>query len=216
MGKCKSVADATAGQWLIPIALSGSDAWTRMVPNRKSGGISLLVWTCTKNSLSLNLKWLCSDGKFRTVSLWPFSHSVSFLQRVLVHTAETTRLRYFTQLLLGRGQPLMLVGHAGVGKTVFVRDTLASLSDDYVVSCVPFNYYTTSAALQSKCCSCLPSGDRRSASVALARCSAGWSIVLMRQGCVFDPWSGHVQESVNECINKWINKSLSLSQIIVF
>ncbi|XP_045053259.2 dynein axonemal heavy chain 11 isoform X2 [Desmodus rotundus] len=70
------------------------------------------------------------------------------LQRVLVHTAETTRLRYFTQLLLGRGQPLMLVGHAGVGKTVFVRDTLASLSDDYVVSCVPFNYYTTSAALQ--------------------------------------------------------------------
>ncbi|XP_035866411.1 dynein heavy chain 11, axonemal isoform X1 [Phyllostomus discolor] len=70
------------------------------------------------------------------------------LQRVLVHTSETTRLRYFTQLLLEKGQPLMLVGHAGVGKTVFVRDTLASLSEDYIVSCVPFNYYTTSAALQ--------------------------------------------------------------------
>ncbi|XP_023606561.1 dynein heavy chain 11, axonemal, partial [Myotis lucifugus] len=70
------------------------------------------------------------------------------LQRVLVHTPETTRLRYFTELLLEKGQPLMLVGYAGVGKTVFVGDTLASLSEDYVVSRVPFNYHTTSAALQ--------------------------------------------------------------------
>ncbi|XP_015413618.1 PREDICTED: dynein heavy chain 11, axonemal [Myotis davidii] len=70
------------------------------------------------------------------------------LQRVLVHTSETTRLRYFTELLLEKGQPLMLVGYAGVGKTVFVGDTLAGLSEDYVVSRVPFNYHTTSAALQ--------------------------------------------------------------------
>ena len=47
----------------------------------------------------------------------------------------------------------MLVGNAGVGKTVFLSDTLASLSEDYIVSRVPFNYYTTSAALQSKCLS---------------------------------------------------------------
>ncbi|KAK1334847.1 hypothetical protein QTO34_004418 [Cnephaeus nilssonii] len=65
------------------------------------------------------------------------------LQRVLVHTAETTRLRYFMELLLEKGQPLMLVGYAGVGKTVFVGDMLASLSEDYVVSRVPFNYHTT-------------------------------------------------------------------------
>ncbi|XP_019507533.1 PREDICTED: dynein heavy chain 11, axonemal [Hipposideros armiger] len=70
------------------------------------------------------------------------------LQRVLVHTPETTRLRYFTELLLEKGQPLMLVGNAGVGKTVFVGDTLARLSEDYIVSRVPFNYYTTSAVLQ--------------------------------------------------------------------
>lgn len=56
----------------------------------------------------------------------------------------------------------MLVGYAGVGKTVFVGDMLASLSEDYVVSRVPFNYHTTSAALQSKCSSCLHSGDKRS------------------------------------------------------
>ncbi|ELV10171.1 Dynein heavy chain 11, axonemal [Tupaia chinensis] len=42
----------------------------------------------------------------------------------------------------------MLVGNAGVGKTVFVGDTLTNLSEDYLVSRVPFNYYTTSAALQ--------------------------------------------------------------------
>uniref|UniRef100_A0A8C4MX33 Dynein axonemal heavy chain 11 n=1 Tax=Equus asinus asinus TaxID=83772 RepID=A0A8C4MX33_EQUAS len=70
------------------------------------------------------------------------------LQVVLVHTSETTRLRYFVELLLEKGQPLMLVGNAGVGKTVFVGDILASLSEDYVVSRIPFNYYTTSAALQ--------------------------------------------------------------------
>uniref|UniRef100_G3U465 Dynein axonemal heavy chain 11 n=1 Tax=Loxodonta africana TaxID=9785 RepID=G3U465_LOXAF len=70
------------------------------------------------------------------------------LQTVLVHTSETTCLRYFIDLLLEKGKPLMLVGNAGVGKTIFVGDTLASLSEDYIVARVPFNYYTTSAALQ--------------------------------------------------------------------
>ncbi|XP_052595155.1 dynein axonemal heavy chain 11 isoform X2 [Peromyscus californicus insignis] len=70
------------------------------------------------------------------------------LKTVLVHTPETTRLRYFTELLLEKGKPLMLVGNAGVGKTAFLSDTLASLPEDYIVSRVPFNYYTTSAALQ--------------------------------------------------------------------
>ena len=27
----------------------------------------------------------------------------------------------------------------------------------------------------------------------------------------FDPWSGHIQDSTNECINKWNNKSMFLS-----
>ncbi|KAM8981229.1 dynein axonemal heavy chain 11 isoform 1-T1 [Sarcophilus harrisii] len=70
------------------------------------------------------------------------------LQAVLVPTQETTRLRYFADLLLAKGQPLMLVGSAGVGKTLFVSDTLAELSEDYMVSKVPFNYYMTSSILQ--------------------------------------------------------------------
>uniref|UniRef100_A0A670JQ67 Dynein axonemal heavy chain 11 n=1 Tax=Podarcis muralis TaxID=64176 RepID=A0A670JQ67_PODMU len=70
------------------------------------------------------------------------------LQAVLVHTSETTCLRYFTDLLLEKGKPVMLVGNAGVGKTVFIEQCLAGLSEDFLVSKVPFNYYTTSAALQ--------------------------------------------------------------------
>ena len=33
----------------------------------------------------------------------------------------------------------------------------------------------------------------------------------IRQGCGFDPQSGHIQESTNECISKWNNKSMFLS-----
>ncbi|XP_060103688.1 dynein axonemal heavy chain 11 [Heteronotia binoei] len=70
------------------------------------------------------------------------------LQAVLVHTSETTCLKYFTNLLLEKSKPVMLVGNAGVGKTVFIGERLAGLSEDFLVSRVPFNYYTTSAALQ--------------------------------------------------------------------
>ncbi|XP_066570660.1 dynein axonemal heavy chain 11 [Amia ocellicauda] len=70
------------------------------------------------------------------------------LQAVLVHTSETVRLRFFVDLLLDQGRPVMLVGNAGVGKTALVGDTMSGLSEDYMVSKVPFNYYTTSAMLQ--------------------------------------------------------------------
>ncbi|XP_041102237.1 dynein heavy chain 11, axonemal-like [Polyodon spathula] len=70
------------------------------------------------------------------------------LQAVLVHTSETTRLRYFVDLLLERGKPVMLAGNAGVGKTALVGDRMGGLSEEYMVSNVPLNYYTTSAMLQ--------------------------------------------------------------------
>ncbi|XP_019728452.1 dynein heavy chain 11, axonemal isoform X3 [Hippocampus comes] len=70
------------------------------------------------------------------------------LQAVLVHTAETLRLRYFMDLLLERRQPLMLVGNAGVGKTALVRHKLDGLPESYTTTKIPFNYYTTSLALQ--------------------------------------------------------------------
>lgn len=53
-------------------------------------------------------------------------------------------------LLLQRGKPIMLIGNAGVGKTILVSDKVAKLKEDYMVAKVPFNYYTTSAMLQRK------------------------------------------------------------------
>ncbi|KAK2822251.1 hypothetical protein Q5P01_022316 [Channa striata] len=70
------------------------------------------------------------------------------LQTVLVHTPETICLTYFMDLLLQRGKPIMLVGNAGVGKTILVSDKVAKLKEDFMVAKVPFNYYTTSAMLQ--------------------------------------------------------------------
>ncbi|NXS46386.1 DYH9 protein, partial [Balaeniceps rex] len=71
------------------------------------------------------------------------------LQACLVPTTETVRVRYFMDRLLERQRPVMLVGNAGMGKSVLVGDKLSSLDTDaYVVKRVPFNYYTTSAMLQ--------------------------------------------------------------------
>ncbi|XP_053294795.1 dynein axonemal heavy chain 11 [Pleuronectes platessa] len=70
------------------------------------------------------------------------------LQTVLVHTPETICLTYLMDLLLQRGKPIMLVGNAGVGKTILVSDKVAKLKEAYMVAKVPFNYYTTSAMLQ--------------------------------------------------------------------
>ncbi|CAG5911397.1 unnamed protein product [Menidia menidia] len=72
------------------------------------------------------------------------------LQACVVHTTETIRVRYFMDRLLERRRPVMLVGNAGTGKSVLVREKLESLDPEkYMVKNVPFNYYTTSAMLQA-------------------------------------------------------------------
>ena len=70
------------------------------------------------------------------------------LQSVLVHTTETVRYRYFIDLLMSHGRPVMLVGNAGCGKTVLINDKLSSLDENMMVTMIPFNYYTTSLVLQ--------------------------------------------------------------------
>ncbi|XP_025160705.1 dynein beta chain, ciliary-like [Harpegnathos saltator] len=70
------------------------------------------------------------------------------LQSALVPTGETTRLRFFLDLLLKKRVPVMLVGGAGCGKSVIMADKLANLSDTYNVVNVPLNFYTTSDTLQ--------------------------------------------------------------------
>ncbi|XP_058061407.1 LOW QUALITY PROTEIN: dynein beta chain, ciliary-like [Anopheles bellator] len=70
------------------------------------------------------------------------------LQSMLVPTTETTRLRWFMDILIEQKHPVMLVGGAGSGKSVIVADKLGSLSYKYAVTNVPFNFYTTSEMLQ--------------------------------------------------------------------
>ena len=51
-------------------------------------------------------------------------------------------------MLIERRRPVMLVGAAGTGKTVLLQNKLTKLSEDYMVTNVPFNFYTTSEMLQ--------------------------------------------------------------------
>ncbi|XP_070509872.1 dynein beta chain, ciliary-like [Chironomus tepperi] len=70
------------------------------------------------------------------------------LQSTLVPTADTTRLRYFMDMLIDKRHPVMLVGGSGTGKSVIVSDKLQSMSDNFAIQNVPFNFYTTSEMLQ--------------------------------------------------------------------
>lgn len=44
--------------------------------------------------------------------------------------------------------PVMLVGNSGCGKTVLVSEKLTTLSENYAIANIPFNFYTTSEMLQ--------------------------------------------------------------------
>ncbi|KYN05431.1 Dynein beta chain, ciliary [Cyphomyrmex costatus] len=70
------------------------------------------------------------------------------LQAVLVYTSESIRIKYFLDLLMPDKHPIMLVGTAGCGKTVLIAEKLLQLSENYAVSNVPFNFYTSSEMLQ--------------------------------------------------------------------
>lgn len=65
----------------------------------------------------------------------------------MVATNETTRTRFFMDLLIQKQKPVMLVGSAGSGKSVSVAAKLAALPDSYAIVNVPLNFYTTSGKL---------------------------------------------------------------------
>lgn len=65
-----------------------------------------------------------------------------------MHTPESIRIKYFVDLLMEHKHPVMLVGTAGSGKTALVIEKLASLSENYIVTSVPFNFYTTSGTFK--------------------------------------------------------------------
>jgi len=52
------------------------------------------------------------------------------------------------KMLIKIQRPFMLVGNAGLGKTVLVNNMLQALGEDFLIANVPFNFYTTSEMLQ--------------------------------------------------------------------
>lgn len=70
------------------------------------------------------------------------------LQSTLVHTPETVRLRWFLDILIDKRLPIMFVGGAGCGKSVIFADKFASLSENYALTNIPLNFYTSSEMLQ--------------------------------------------------------------------
>ena len=94
-------------------------------------------WSQTPSYL-LSQLFVAHLGVALLLSILPF-------QAALVHTVETTRIRFFMDLLIQKGIPVMLVGLAGTGKTVLMNDKLTSLNPDlWAVTNAPFNFYTTS------------------------------------------------------------------------
>eukprot|EP01135_Chromosphaera_perkinsii_P002940 Nk52_evm51s230 gene=Nk52_evmTU51s230 len=79
----------------------------------------------------------------------PYNHDPDMpLQDVLVATSETIRIRFVSDILAEQGIPIMLIGNAGCGKTVLIKNKLAEYGDDKMVVNVSFNNYTTAAMLQ--------------------------------------------------------------------
>ena len=69
-------------------------------------------------------------------------------QATLVHSNETTRLRFFIDLLVANNKPILLIGNAGLGKTVLINYKLGRLDENFTIANIPFNFYTTSEMLQ--------------------------------------------------------------------
>mmetsp|Transcript_10755 Transcript_10755/g.40251 ORF Transcript_10755/g.40251 Transcript_10755/m.40251 type:complete len:4525 (-) Transcript_10755:51-13625(-) len=71
------------------------------------------------------------------------------LANMMVPTEETTSVKFFMDILIPMGYPILLVGNAGCGKTKLVEQQLVSLNkDEYENKTINFNYYTGAENLQ--------------------------------------------------------------------
>lgn len=72
------------------------------------------------------------------------------MSAALVPTTETVRVRYWMNLLVDAGKPVLLVGAPGTGKTANIIDKLRSLdSESWLYTNTSFNHYTTHHTIQA-------------------------------------------------------------------
>lgn len=71
------------------------------------------------------------------------------LTTMMVATEETTSVKFFMDLMVSLGYPVLLVGNAGCGKTKIVDQQLSSLNKDtFEYRTINFNYYTDAESFQ--------------------------------------------------------------------
>lgn len=61
---------------------------------------------------------------------------------------ESVQIKWFMDQLIGSNHAVMLIGPAGTGKSVILRDNLNALPETHHVINIPFNFYTNSLTLQ--------------------------------------------------------------------
>ncbi|KAM6314848.1 LOW QUALITY PROTEIN: dynein axonemal heavy chain 11 [Aegotheles albertisi] len=88
---------------------------------------SLLDCLLTPENVPVECPRELCEMYFLFACIWAFGGVLSQDQAIFVHTSETASLKYFIYLLLTKGKPVMLVGNARVGKTVFAGDRLSAL-----------------------------------------------------------------------------------------
>ncbi|CAF3486900.1 unnamed protein product [Rotaria sp. Silwood1] len=72
------------------------------------------------------------------------------VQSQLIPTNETVRLSFWLEALTKKGVSVMFIGSAGTGKSVIIKNRLEKFnSQNFMVSTIPLNYYTTSEMLQN-------------------------------------------------------------------
>jgi dynein heavy chain len=70
------------------------------------------------------------------------------MSSLTIPTNETVAVLSFMDQLVDAKKPVLLVGHAGCGKTAIVLGKLRTLDESYMYLTINFNYYTDSPSLQ--------------------------------------------------------------------
>jgi dynein heavy chain len=67
---------------------------------------------------------------------------------ILVPTSDTVKYKYLLHTLLDGGRNVLITGETGVGKSVVVKDFLATAPEHIVSACVNFSGKTSTKNLQ--------------------------------------------------------------------
>jgi dynein heavy chain len=91
-----------------------------------------------------------SKSPFLSAEMMEFDPLVTPMQSVTVPTPETCSVTFWMNMLVKMRRPVMLAGPSGTGKTQIVQGLLNEMDPaDYLHCAINFNFYTTSAVLQS-------------------------------------------------------------------